>query len=80
MIAYGINGLDVGAVPTASTITTWRDQLFKSIRVWFEKWVAEKEKNRVKYLAYLSINLSPLPLTRNPPSPLAPSVIKHPTP
>ena len=30
--------------------------------------------------AYLSINLSPLPLTKNPPSPLTPSVIKQPTP
>ena len=50
MIVYKINGLDAGAVPAASTITTWRDQLFKSIRVWFEKWVAEEEKGRVKYL------------------------------
>ena len=30
--------------------------------------------------AYLSINLSPSELTKNPPSPREPSVIKHPAP
>ena len=50
MIVYKINGLDAGAVPAASTITTWRDQLFKSIRVWFENWMAKKEENVPKYL------------------------------
>ena len=50
------------------------------ISISIERLTTSLDAKSFAFGAYLSINLSPLPFTRNPPSPLAPSVIKHPTP